>query len=217
MRKLKRIAIGLSVVLALLLSDSCASQDSSGDRSDMSAETANRTTQETLTIRYQIDPLLFSSRDQLVESSDLILTGVLVDVKTVRLDLAADGYVDREKSMEANVSSFMVDVTRGIKGDVKAGSTIQIDARLGGEADGIHEVYDPPLPSPEKGKPYLFFLTTPDAFKGKTHFQIMFCGSFDGFYHLDDETVIPQHAHVCLRALPFDELERAIRRILIND
>jgi len=45
----------------------------------------------------------------------------------------------------------------------------------------------------------------------------MFCGSFDGFYHLDDETVIPQHANACLRALPFDELERAIRRILIND
>ena len=215
----KPIWIGLGVLPTLVLTASCAFQHAAeGPTAAPGESTAKHAaTQETTTTRYQINPLQFTSLDQLVDSSDVILIGSIDDATIARLDLTAAGVVEREIPMEANISSFMIHVTRVIKGYLAAGSILKIDARLGGEADGFVEIYDPPLPVPIAGGTYLFFLTTPEAFKEKTHFQTMFCGSFDGFYRLENGTVIPQHANAVIRGMPLDDLERAMGREMAND
>ncbi len=194
------------IVLILFFSTSCSSA-SVQSKNTLTAETTN-------VITYQLYPLTFTSLDQLVAMSDVILIGEITNSTIKRFDLAAAGYVKSKDPREANVSSFNIRVDKVIKGDLTSGSEIKVDSRRGGESNGYYEIYEPTLPVPKTNKNYIFFLTTPEEFKGREYFQYMFNGSFDGFYLIEDGTAIPQDQDACKNQMSVQELESEIKLII---
>ncbi len=165
-----------------------ATSDIPSNQTDRAEAITNATTD---IVQYQLDPILYSSLQDLVDASEIIVVGKVTDSSIHRIDLAAEGSASGDTEMFANVTRFQVTVSKVIKGTVPSDLQLNVDLLCGGAVNGSIEIYEPKIPSPDVGEEYVFFIDAQEKNKDHEYFAYKFEGSYDGFVKVENGVVEP--------------------------
>ncbi len=193
MRRIRYIVGALSIIIALLFLSACVFQSDGGPINSMSANASTKPTETNAWWHAQITPITYSSLEDLLNDSDLVIIGTVTKIlPAVRVNYTDCvpgklGFGIEQDSL--NVTSADVRIEQVIKGNISVGESIRLD-QDGGLAEGIMETITPYYYL-ENGITCLMFIQHNEDFDSSQYFAYRFTSVYDGFMPIQSGKVNP--------------------------
>lgn len=229
MRKIRYIVGALSLIIALPFLSACAFQSVGGPTNSLSAIASTNSTESITTESRQIDlttdssitswyaqisPVTYSSIEDLLNDSDLVIIGTVTKMlPTVRVqstDCVPDkkGFGMQQDSL--NITSANVRIEQVIKGNISVGESIRLD-QDGGLAEGIMETISP-YRYLEDGIMYLMFVRHIEDIDISKYFAYSFASVYDGFMAIKSGKVYPwEYSNIFLAGTSVEDAMLALQ------